>query len=202
MKFLLRASVAAVALAGFVGPSIAADMVDMPTSYWNGFYIGGQGGYYDGTEKIPGPIDYNAGDGVSLGGYVGYNMELSPNFVIGIEGDYNWGLGESGFPGLSFTNVDSFGSIRGRLGYAMDRTLLYITGGVAFADVGLGFGPCPGCYDNPAVGFAVGGGIEHFLTESISMKAEYVYMGFDDYFVDPAYSLEVHSIRGGVAFHF
>ena len=60
----------------------------------------------------------------------------------------------------------------------------------------------PGCYDNPAVGYAVGGGIEHFLTESISMKAEYVYMGFDDYFVDPAYSLEVHSIRGGVAFHF
>ncbi len=204
MKNLFRGTVAAAALMAFVGGAQAADLMDAPvTDYWTGLYVGGQVGYYDATWDLSfGGPTFDAGDGVSLGGYAGYNYQMSNNLVVGIEGDYNAALGDVGVGGFPF-QVASFGSIRARVGYAMDATLLYVTGGLALLDGEASFSgpPDPGF----ELGFAVGGGVEHFLTNSISAKLEYLYMSSSDFggpIFPPGSELELHNVRAGVAFHF
>lgn len=206
MKHALRSAAAVAAILAIAGSAQAADMMDAPSGYWTGLYFGGQAGYYDAINDFIGPVDYDAGEGAAVGVYAGYNMQLNGNFVVGIEGDVNFGLG--GEPpiisGLIY-HTDGFGSIRGRLGYAVDATLLYATGGVAFASLdGLFGAPLIPGVDDVAVGFAAGGGVEHFIAPSISIKAEYLYMGFGDV-LDPAVpntDLDIHTVRAGVAFHF
>ena len=72
---------------------------------------------------------------------VGYNWQaLGSPWVFGIEGDINW----SDMKG-SFANVacpfgcqiksEWFGTVRGRVGYAVDRVMPYVTGGLADGDV-------------------------------------------------------------------
>ena len=89
-----------------------------------------------------------------------------------------------------------YGDITGRLGYALDRTLFYAKGGVAFLDVdfkanyagqscktlgtcGTG-GPSSFNYDHSdtLVGWTVGAGMEYALSQSWSLKAEYQHFDF------------------------
>jgi outer membrane immunogenic protein len=81
-------------------------------------------------------------------------------------------------------NINYFGTLRGRLGFAFDRALIYATGGLAYADVNETL-----FVSNPAVaananltnnsvkfGGAIGGGVEYALTGNWSVKAEYQYI--------------------------
>jgi outer membrane immunogenic protein len=85
------------------------------------------------------------------------------------------------------TQLDWFGTVRGRLGYTVfERTLLYATGGFAFGGVKDSLNvseisegsPLGGTAsrDHTATGFAVGGGVETFFTPNWSLKAEYQYI--------------------------
>ena len=75
----------------------------------------------------------------------GYNFQFNPSWVIGIEADFNWtglkaGSGSSGLNGLITTavnqRIESFGTVRGRLGYLPAPNLLvFVTGGFAYAKV-------------------------------------------------------------------
>lgn len=204
MKNLFRGTVAAAALMAFVGGAQAADLMDAPvTDYWTGLYVGGQVGYYDASWDLPGGAPtFGAGDGLALGGYAGFNYQMSNNLVVGIEGDYNAALGEDIINGPPFQTA-SFGSVRARVGYAMDATMLYVTGGLAIIDGEASFAgpPDPGF----GVGFAVGGGVEHFLTDMISVKLEYLYMASSELGSPPfpsATDYELHTVRTGVAVHF
>ena len=87
---------------------------------------------------------------MSFGGYAGYNVQYD-NFVFGIEGDYtNFGrLGYSNdsvgrtktdslglqetlhLNGTTATRINDYGTLRARLGYAIDSLMPYVTGGVA-----------------------------------------------------------------------
>ena len=100
----------------------------------------------NGTVLFPG-LDDNTFTG---GGQIGYNYQIG-SFVVGLEADIqgidNGGgsdvlvfLPGAGFrgnfqPGI-FTNETSdwWGSVRGRLGFAVDRFLIYGTAGWAFTD--------------------------------------------------------------------
>ena len=171
--------------------------------------------------------DYNAfnytSQGVIGGAHIGYNLQLS-QFVIGLEGDVDGtSLGKSYSGPLAFgsnfvgagslattipgnINVNVHhnieGSIRGRIGYAWDRVLLYATGGVAFGGFnGNVSGNFPGgnylttvdgvVFSTPfspfggsasasqtRVGWTVGGGIEYAVTNNWSVRAEYRYTAF------------------------
>jgi outer membrane immunogenic protein len=59
-----------------------------------------------------------------------------------------------------------------------NRTLLYATGGAAWADVdyasALGTG-----FSHTHTGWVAGGGIEHMLTQNLTARIEYLYYGFD-----------------------
>ncbi|MGU3659996.1 outer membrane protein, partial [Methylobacterium fujisawaense] len=89
-------------------------------------------------------------DGFSGGGQIGYNWQLTPGsgVVFGIEADaqyLDFGRNRNNAfvagalaPGYYVTDprglssLDFFGTVRGRLGYAFDRTLVYGTGGFAY----------------------------------------------------------------------
>jgi outer membrane immunogenic protein len=95
--FVISALLASTALASAadlaVKPYKTAPYV-APVSIWQGFYIGGHGGYAwsdsitigaTGVGTVTGSSsDFNGGFG---GGQIGYNWQFSPNWVFGIETD-------------------------------------------------------------------------------------------------------------------
>jgi len=71
-------------------------------------------------------------------------------------------------------------STRGRLGVAFNdnRTMLYGTGGVAWADIDYSSGV--GSYSKTHFGWVIGGGLEHMLSQNLSARVEYLYYDFND----------------------
>jgi outer membrane immunogenic protein len=166
---------------------------------WTGFYIGlNAGGAASGTGLTTDPqtfIGTGARDnsdnfkfGVTGGIQGGYNWQVSSSWVFGIEGDIN-GLNSrrttceinSCFPDvpLSFTSQTNYlATARARIGYTWDRSMVYVTGGGAFADVSDSFveSGVPGAASNRVLsGYSVGGGIETALMSNWSVKAEYLF---------------------------
>lgn len=73
--------------------------------------------------------------------------------------------------------IDYFGTVRGRVGYALDRLLIFATGGLAYG--GGGCGPFDDC-DGLRFGYAAGGGIEYAFTDNLSVKLEGLYVNLDN----------------------
>jgi outer membrane immunogenic protein len=77
-----------------------------------------------------------------------------------------------------------FGSLRGRIGYAVDRTLFFGTAGVAWANIsqniqkGRNAGEQVVWEDQTATGYVVGGGIEYAFDNSWVGRAEYLYSNY------------------------
>jgi len=185
-KKILLTSAAVVAMSG------AAFAADLPTTKgpavytpppppiftWTGLYIGGQVGYEFGRAFEADVASYSP-NGVVGGGHLGYNYQLG-QFVVGVEGDVN-GSSYRGGNGIAFSKSPIDGSVRGRLGYAFDRALIYATGGVAFGDFqyrDIG-GSIP---YNVRVGWTAGGGLEYAIDNNWSLRAEYRYTDYGRYF--------------------
>lgn len=128
------------------------------------------------------------------GGQVGYNWQVS-RFVLGLETDLQ-GLTRSNdiFPG-AFGDIGGrggyLGTVRGRLGLAFDRLLIFGTGGLAYCNIntpntiiGLSERAGPINFTNNLggnrthVGYSVGGGVEYAFTDNWSMKVEYLNTDF------------------------
>lgn len=198
-KFLM-ASVGTIIL---TGSALAADLPSrapppiyvppVPIFTWTGIYIGGQIGYAWGNQNTqvfaPGGRSFSGftqNDGVIGGAHVGYNLQFN-QWVVGLEGSVDGSsLNRTVTRSTVFGpvniggNASVQGSIRGRVGYAFDRVLLYGTGGVAFAGVS-GFVSTPFSYDSTnqtRVGWTVGGGLEYAVTNNWSIRAEYRYSAF------------------------
>ena len=84
---------------------------------------------------------------------------------------------ETDFQGADISNsgskMDWFGTVRGRLGYAVDRVLLYGTGGFAYGDVSTPLG------SEIQHGWVAGGGVEYKFNPSWSTKVEYQYINLN-----------------------
>ena len=213
---ILLASVGAVALTGSAAfaadlPYRAPPPVYLPPPpifTWTGIYIGGQIGYawgsgnnnFDGFDPFRlALINTSVGgtpNGVIGGAHVGYNWQVN-QWVFGLEGTVN-GTSLSNtavavfpvaFGGSTLTahsTADIQGSIRGRLGVAWDRALIYATGGVAFGGFNTNFSIAApavpffatSSFSNTRVGWTVGGGIEYAITNNWSIRAEYRYTNF------------------------
>jgi outer membrane immunogenic protein len=225
LKNLLLGAAALVAVAG---PAFAADLPlkavapPAPVYNWTGFYIGGNlGGAFasstlTGFAGSPGTAVFFANNefptvlapgagGLIGGGQVGYNWQVSPLWVVGLEADGQY----SGYKGNStvfpaptggfvpFTTTveqhsDWYGTFRGRAGIlATPSVLLYGTGGVAygqteasFSTVATGFAfPCPGGLSCAAgsnagthVGWTAGVGFEIMSIPHWIFRVEYLYM--------------------------
>jgi outer membrane immunogenic protein len=175
---------------------------------WTGFYLGASAGaiglssentYSTSDPFVVGTTDTNRGSGVLAGGTVGYNFQTG-QWVIGIEADYSMASAQTGSSanfnfagGNGIANISNLGTVRGRLGWASDHTLLYITGGVAWGDV-TNTAAVPtrvGCrqgFSGTRTGWTFGGGVEHALTDHFTVKLEALYVDFGSKSVSSAKS--------------
>jgi outer membrane immunogenic protein len=170
----------------------------IPVFSWTGIYVGINGGYGFGNSTWTDPAGNSTGSftttGFLVGGTLGANMQMS-QFVFGVEGDIDWqnlkGSSVGGCGNLgAVNNVPTFvscqtssnwlGTIRGRFGYAIDRALIFGTGGGAFGDVIAG--PTPSAPGSPInnssteFGWTAGAGLEYAFTDNITAKVEYLYV--------------------------
>jgi outer membrane immunogenic protein len=200
----------AAAAADVYVPSAANGYKDdiIAVAAWTGFYAGINGGGAFGqdpgdvtiirpggtTATIPG-LQPGGGFG---GGQAGYNWQgiWHPHLVLGIEADIQ---GSDISDKINFlpngvtasrssqVNVDWFGTVRGRVGYALNGALVYATGGFAYGSVNYKVrnGVNTVIYTNDGdteTGYAAGGGLEYKINPSWSVKGEYQFIslgGFD-----------------------
>jgi outer membrane immunogenic protein len=183
-----------------------------PIFSWLGLYVGVNGGYgWSQSQTVVDTETFNqafstsavAGSRSLGGGFggvqVGANFYQWNNWLLGVEADFELGdiRGSSAavvpnfLPGVTANistshRVDAFGTARGRIGYAWDSTLLYVTGGFAWGRVNYRFQYADSANfsanqdAHPArAGYVVGGGIEQALTwwdPNLSVKVEYQYI--------------------------
>jgi outer membrane immunogenic protein len=144
-------------------------------------------------------------NGAGFGTHFGYNFHQG-NFVWGVEGDVSFvnsrvGARSSvnartvGFADNTATANDTIemkwvATARGRLGFAHDRFLGYVTGGLAFGQVqfrrqetlsldyvgGKSTASRTVSASRTQVGFAAGAGAEYALTDNVSLRGEYLYV--------------------------
>lgn len=177
----------------------AADVLEpaaTPSFSWSGVYVGAQGGFswVDTSITLPGDAGFGASpspNAFTLGGQAGYRYQFDNNVVLGVEGDlYSYFNKEDGAPfntppsGKSVT-VNYGGSLRGQAGYAFDRFLPYVTGGVAFINYSGGTsqifpGPIvPGAdYSGTKAGWTVGAGLAYAFTDHFVANVDYRYTDF------------------------
>jgi outer membrane immunogenic protein len=227
-------SMATAVLMAATGAALAADLpsrrpppvfVPPPLFTWTGVYLGGDIGYAWGSDRIN-VLGFDAisasPQGVVGGGHIGYNYQIN-QFVLGLEGDVsgtNFRNNIIGpFSGTGYgVNIPIEGSVRGRIGYAWDRTLFYATGGAAFGDIhhdyygGTLFAASPIPFysrSKAQVGWTVGAGIEYALNNNWSVRGEYRYTQFgsqsDVIFgtgAFPRHTIEEHAVRVGFSYKF
>jgi outer membrane immunogenic protein len=203
MKKLL---VSIAALGAFAAPAMAADlytpMDPMPFS-WDGFYIGGHAGYGwgdkdwtliqngNGETDCPGcgrkVVGFDV-DGFVGGGQLGFNFQ-SGSFVFGgevemsgtgIDGSGSWEASGGNFPGPrgAATDINWLLTVGPHLGIAMDRTLLYMEGGLAVADEDHAHEGANRTFKGgeTRTGWFIGAGVEHAFDDHWSARLEYNYI--------------------------
>jgi len=143
---------------------------------WTGFYLGVSGGGIWGTGNVSG-VRINPTGGI-FGLTGGYNWQAGA-MVFGLEGDFSWvsarGTASTGVCVNCDLRASWLGTIRGRLGYAVDRFMPYITGGVAFSEIRTNGGAFfPGVSRSHA-GWTLGAGVEFAFAQNWTGKLEYLY---------------------------
>ena len=214
MKKILVGMVAAVAM---TGSAFAADMAPRYTKApppapvvvysWTGCYIGGNvGGGWErtrqnrtGQQTLGGvftalPADYGSSDGSDFvgGGQIGCDYQFANNWVIGIQGMYDYARIDSShiipaFPAFtSNVRVKDIYTVTGRLGYLFAPQLLgYVKGGGAWTSVDYvinGNGPpvfnSENAFGVNRSGWTIGGGLEWMFAPGWSVFGEFNYMDF------------------------
>ena len=202
---MLRLTHAVLLSAAAILTSLSARAADLPTKAqpvpyvpafsWTGFYVGGELGWirtdpqYTAAAVLLGtPFGISAAtgkSGLSYGALAGYNYQAG-NVVLGVEGDFQgWTVGTIRYTAITgdFLTAHSKwgGSVRGRLGYAADHALFFVSGGAAFAS-NKTFVPFTGISiggDDTRVGWTVGAGIDYAFTNNWFTGFEYRYSQFE-----------------------
>jgi outer membrane immunogenic protein len=218
------------------GPAAPGGYKDAPyVATWAGFYAGVNGGYgWNANDVLSVPVEpvpANEFHGLHPqggfgGGQVGYNWQgvWHLQLVLGVEADIQgagiedkaMGLGADHVPFKS--SLDWFGTVRGRLGYALGPSMLYATGGFAYGGLHneTDLGSSHFTSSGTATGYVVGGGVEYKFNPSWSVKAEYQYinLGRNDpalngvtlctpaVFGQKCEDDAFHTVRAGINYHF
>lgn len=181
-------------------PSAPVAVETMPTFTWSGPYIGAHTGYGWGDGDLQGFGSENF-DGWRLGAFAGYNWQFSSGFVAGIEGDVNYDWSDAGYGGGVSVDNGFSGSVRGRVGYALDRTLIYAAGGWTATNVDLN---APGADDDDTLnGWTIGAGVDHAFTDNIFGRLEYRYNDYGSGNLSGAdFDFNQHIIQVGIGVKF
>lgn len=152
-------------------------------------------GFCSGDAKGPTPAagcgedsDYFEG-----GFHVGYDNQLADNFLVGAVFDYtrtgvrNSASAFSTTP-ASYTitrRMNDLVTLRARAGLVAGKSLIYLTGGLAYGRVKNSIttsntvNSFTGNGNEDAWGFVVGGGVEHRLTPKVSVGVQFLYHNLD-----------------------
>ena len=217
---ILIGAVSAASAADLPGPPPAYPPPQAPATYipvapvfsWTGFYLGANAGYAwtsgSGTFN-PGAIPFTAsGNAFEAGGQLGYNYQFGGGFVLGVEGDFQGDFGSGSVlsaAGNATAKVPWFGTVRGRVGYAFDRVMIYGTGGAVFGD-----GTASGGFSGSSTywTWTAGAGAEWAFAGPWSAKIEYLYAGSPSSVPLPpaktsiSGSANTNLIRAGLNYHF
>ncbi len=222
---------------GADGPKVGVKAPSVsPAFTWTGFYVGGDGGY--GWHAANGNLTTAAGaplaaynysaTGPLAGIFAGGNYQFG-RFVAGLEADWQRAnltgnsqqeaaLGATGaFPGGPFTvstTIKNDEAVRGRLGFAFDRFLVFGTGGLAWGDPAntyalLGSAPFAANSGNFS-GWTAGAGLDYALTDNVFGRLEYRYtelkiaglVNVAANVADAANNVPISDVRVGLAYKF
>lgn len=218
--------------ASFLAAGAKAHAGEQSTIGWSGVYVGAQVGFGGGDSKLsasnPNDTWKIDPDGVNAGLYAGYNHQLSTGLVVGVETEINAngvkGDGRYLYRDEPWGSVDNWpaevdlkwsGSTRLRFGYAMDRWMPFVTGGVAYAGYDVktyDFGSIWDEGDGMLVGWTFGAGAEYAVTDNMRIRGAYLFTDygsgsfdshrpsgnfFDRYDLD----LKTHTASLGVSFN-
>ena len=209
MKTLLASAIAFVAVAGITSASAAnlpvkaPPMAPPPPPTWTGCYLGLAAGFAAGRSEhtapdsggvtIAGKFDLSGGG--LVGGTVGCNYQVAPQWIIGFEGDFS-AIDKKGeahdLAPLFNVNFEQetkerwFATARGRVGFnTTPDSLVYATGGGAFAKFDVDefntLNPAFQATDSATLsGWVAGGGVEwrFFGWQNMSVKFEYLFADF------------------------
>ena len=152
---------------------------------------------FDAEVIILGPLSegFDAdGDGILGGAQAGFNWQTG-QFVFGVEVDVQavnidgganrfFDFGLATLDADVSTEIDWFGTARGRIGFVpTERLMVYGTGGFAFGettssasyDAGI-FGSDSASSKDTRTGWAAGAGAEYAFADNWTLKAEYLYV--------------------------
>lgn len=197
-RYLRTAAAIASGVLVFPGASFAADLplkarVAKTVYDWTGFYVGGHFGYGDasfgpGTNPLPeqGVVLPHSATGFSGGYQLGYNRQLANRVVLGIEADATFTgprdiVAHERSPAPFNTTIDYVGTVRGRIGYAFDRFMPFVTGGFAWGHTHINVNDADGVSELLPVGkyqagWTAGLGLEYAVSGNWTAKAEYEYV--------------------------
>lgn len=182
----------------------APDTAIVDTSQWGGFYLGVYGGYtwlQAETNSTP----QSDGDGFSLGGFTGYNWQFDNRIVTGLEAQGAYVDSDTQTGNIN-VEQDWDASLRARLGYAFENSLLYSFAGLAVT--GVEAQAITGADDNTLTGFDIGAGLEFEIFEDVTARIEYDYDNYSGESFSlgasgaPEVELESHNINVGVGLKF
>lgn len=197
------------------GISYAGSMGDMTTKSWTGFYLGANGGagwgdpsvsmtYLENGQTEQGISWYPTSvgqhySGAVFGGQIGYNYQISSQWVLGLKYDTDFSQwtaynatrsgDSSGANAVLYSSqkLNWFGHLLPRAGYLIKNNLLaYGTGGLSFGSVRgyanqafssslVGVNSYPGSFKTTSAGWAAGGGLEWNMVDNWSLAVEYLY---------------------------
>ncbi|HEY6632985.1 MAG TPA: outer membrane protein [Rhizobiaceae bacterium] len=180
----------------------AADLTEGAAPHsWSGIYLGIQGGGAwaradDGADRF----NLNGG---AIGAYIGANWQVDA-FVLGIEGDVAYTSNDRSVFGFEL-GTRWQGALRGRLGYAVDRVLIYGAAGLALSEVWIDAAPVLDKTET-FTGWTVGGGVEYAFADDWAARVDYRYSdyGASDFGWSDTSGFEVteHALRIGVGYSF
>jgi len=196
-----------------------------PSVDWGGIHVGIFSGYALGGRWLGDAPDYphQPVNGWFGGALVGYDFRLPANWIVGVEADIaaaDIKQTDNYIDAALTQRLDYLGTLRARLGYGWDHTLVYLTGGLAGGHIsitanqyhpgGPGSPPFQATADRFHFGSAIGAGAEWAFLDSAALKIEYLWVNLPQSTYTPtmapgfggAQTLQVgwnaHTIKAGV----
>lgn len=182
---------------------VAPITVPVKTTYdWSGAYAGATLGGLVDDKKLPGVKSFKKSSFIG-GIHAGYNYQTDDNWVLGVEADVNMAKRKKNAP----VSLKQYASARVRAGYAIDRFLPYVDGGVVVGKMDAPRTPKAKGESRSHLGYTLGGGLEYAVTDSITTRISYHYVDLKnrDYNLGGSkrsVGYKGHTIGAGLSFKF
>jgi outer membrane immunogenic protein len=157
-----------------------------PAFSWSGPYAGLIGGF--GWANTNPSTATNSG--WIAGGFAGANFQTNTNLVLGVEGD--------------FTVSNPWdATLRGRVGFALDKILVYGTGGLAVGRV-KAVTTAPSNESATQLGWTVGAGVDAALAQNVIGRLEFRHtnLGTNTFTTPGPITYRSNDVMAGIGFKF